>query len=359
MKQSQIEDLDPNFEKTDPEKGLRWYDIQAFGTEGQGWSDTQRSYARLPAKAEDIVREPVWQLAQHSAGICVRFVTSAKAISARWRLWNQNLAMVHMPATGVSGLDLYIKDPLRPKNKQYHWIGLGQPEKFPENEAELVGGLDGQPHEFILYLPLYNGVEKVEIGVNAEAKIEKAPARTTKPIVMYGTSILHGGCASRPGMSYPAIIGRWVDRPIINLGFSGNGQAELEMAELLAELDPAVYLLDYCPNVNANGIRKRTEPFVQILRNAHPDTPIVLVENITYQKHLFVQSARDNTNEKNMELHSAYNRLRQAGVKHLLYIPGERLLGDDGEGTVDGVHPTDVGFMRMAQTIGPIVEALL
>ncbi|HHZ90919.1 TPA: hypothetical protein EYN98_23645 [Candidatus Poribacteria bacterium] len=180
--------------------GLRWYDIRSFGIEGKGWSGTKRPYARLPAKAEGVVREPVWQLAQHSAGLCVRFVTSAKAISARWQLWSQSLAMVHMPATGVSGLDLYIKDPSRPKGKQYHWIGFGKPEKFPENKAELVGGLDGQPHEFILYLPLYNGVEKVEIGINVEADIEKAPARMVKPIAMYGTSILHGGCASRPGM---------------------------------------------------------------------------------------------------------------------------------------------------------------
>ena len=223
--------------------GLRWYDMRSFGIEGKGWSGTKRPYARLPAKAEGVVREPVWQLAQHSAGLCVRFVTSAKAISARWQLWSQSLAMVHMPATGVSGLDLYIKDPSRPKGKQYHWIGFGKPEKFPENKAELVGGLDGQPHEFILYLPLYNGVEKVEIGINVEADIEKAPARMVKPIAMYGTSILHGGCASRPGMSYPAIIGRWIDQPIINLGFSGNGQAEPEMAKLLAELDPAVVYL--------------------------------------------------------------------------------------------------------------------
>ena len=150
--------------------------------------------------------------------------------------------MTHMSATGVSGIDLYIKDRSRSKSKRYHWIGCGKPEKFPHNEAELVAGLDGQPHEFILYLPLYNGVEKVEIGVDAEVGIHKAGAHKTKPIVMYGTSILHGGCASRPGMSYPAIMGRAIDQPIINLGFSGNGQAEPEIAELLTELDPSALL---------------------------------------------------------------------------------------------------------------------
>ncbi|MDP6505660.1 MAG: SGNH/GDSL hydrolase family protein, partial [Planctomycetota bacterium] len=342
-----------------PETGLHWYDSRAFGIEGQGWSDTQRTYARYPAKAEGVVRDPVWELAQHSAGLCVRFVTSARAISARWQLWNENLAMAHMPATGVSGLDLYIKDPSRPRGRQYHWIGFGTPDRFPDNEAELVGGLGGEAHEFILYLPLYNGVERVEIGIDEESTIDKAPARTTKPIVMYGTSILHGGCASRPGMSYPAIIGRAIDQPIINLGFSGNGQAEPEVAELLTELDPSVYVLDYCPNVGPAQIRERTEPFVEILRNAHPETPIVLVENITYQKHLYVESARSGTEEKNAELRAAFDRLREAGVKHLLYVPGDKLLGDDGEGTVDGVHPTDVGFMRMAETVGPVVEALL
>jgi lysophospholipase L1-like esterase len=352
-----FEELDPNFLRADPEAGLNWIDVRAFDIEGQGWTDTARPFARYPKKAEGVVRDPVWELSQHSAGLCVRFKTDSKSISARWTLLHENLAMSHMPATGVSGLDLYIRDDARPAGRRYHWIGFGTPEAR-ENKAELVGGLREGTHEFILYFPLYNGVESLEVGLPQDASLEPI-ARSEKPIVMYGTSILHGGCASRPGMSYPAIMGRRLDYPVINLGFSGNGQAEPEVAELLAELDPEVYVLDYCPNVGPEGIRERTEPFVQIIRNAHPQTPIVIVENVVYQKHLYVPGACENYQSKNSELRDAYDRLRGAGTKHLLYVPAENLLGHDGEGTVDGVHPTDVGFMRMAETIAPVVEALL
>lgn len=359
MKPSSIQELDPNFKKVDPDSGLSWYDARVLGVKGQGWSDTQRPYARLPAKAKTIVRAPVWQLAQHTAGLYVHFVTSSKTINVRWQLWSQDLAMPHMPATGVSGLDLYIKDPSCRKGQSYHWIGCGNPQKFPHNEAQLVTGLDGQTNEFLIYLPLYNGVEQLEIGVDIEANISTPPSEVNPPIVIYGTSIVQGGCASRSGMSYPAIMGRFLERTIINLGFSGNGQAEVEMAKLIAELNPSIYILDYCPNLDAERIRQRTEPFVKTLRNSHPETPIVLVENIKYQNHLYVSSIKQSNLEKNVELRAAYNRMRTAGIEHLLYIRGEKLLGNDGEGTVDGIHPTDLGFIRMAKNITPVLAALL
>ena len=359
MKPSSIQKLDPNFRTTDSQTGLDWYDAQILGVRGQGWSETQRSYARLPAKAESLVREPVWQLAQHSAGLYVGFITSSKTVDVRWQLWSEDLSMPHMPATGVSGLDLYIKDPNRPGGSCYHWLGSCHPQSFPHNQIQLVSQLNDQANEFRIYLPLYNGIEKIEIGVETDTIVETPPIDVNPPIVIYGTSIVQGGCASRPGMSYPAIIGRFLDRTIINLGFSGNGQAEEEMADLLAELNPSVYVLDYCPNLDKERICHRTEPFVNILRNVHPDIPIVLVENITYQNQPYVSSISQTNIEKNLELRAAYNRMRADGIKHLLYIRGDQLLGSDGEATVDGIHPTDLGFIRIAESITPILSSLL
>lgn len=353
------ENLKPDLASVDPESGIHWYDIRALGIEGQGWTDVDRTYARLPARAEALVRPAVWELAQHSAGLCVRFLTDSTAIDVRWTLSTDQLATADMPASGVSGIDLYIKDQERPQHALYHWTGTGVPDNISDNEKQLVSGLSGEQHEFIMYLPLYNGVESVEIGITPAATLATAPPRTTKPIVIYGTSIVHGGCCSRPGMTYPAIIGRRLDAPVINLGFSGNAQAEPELANLLTELDPSMFVLDYCPNVTSQGVRERTEPFVTTIRQAHPETPIVIVENIVYQKHLYVDADRLSGSDKNDELRAAYERLRASGMRGLLYVPGDQLLGDDGEGTVDGVHPTDLGFMRMAQTIGPVLESLL
>ena len=354
-----IPELDRNFAQPRVADGLKWYDIRGLTMEGQGWSDDGRAFSRLPAKAEGVVRPDVWELGQHSAGLCARFITDSPSISARWDLLRGELAMAHMPATGVSGLDLYIRDPGAPRYQRYAWIGVGQPTQQEGNESQLVAGLAGGPHEFVLYLPLYNGAEQVEIAVEESASLEPAPPRDLKPIVIYGTSIVQGGCAARPGMAYTSIIGRTLDWPVINLGFSGNGQAEPEVARLLAEIDPAAYVLDYCPNNDAAGVAERTEPFVRILREARPDTPIVLVENVIPQRYRAVPSALDGTRQKNAELRAAFERLLAAGVKHLLYVPCENLFGHDTEGTVDGIHPTDVGFQRMAATIGPVVEALL
>jgi lysophospholipase L1-like esterase len=283
----------------------------------------------------------------------IRFVSDSPEISARWILRKSELAMAHMPASGVSGLDLYTKE-----NGKWLWIGAARPRQVT-NEVTLVHGLKPVLREYILYLPLYNGVESVEVGVTSKSTCDAPPVRAQKPIVFYGTSILQGGCASRPGMAYPAILGRWLDWPTINLGFSGNAWSEPELAQLLAQLDPSVYVLDPLPNMTESGVRERIEPFVKILRAAHPTTPIVLVENVEYCDGPFVEVRREKYVKCNAALQTAYKNLKRAGLKNIYYVPANNLLGHDGEATVDGTHPTDLGFERMAETMQPILRKAL
>lgn len=349
--------LDPQKATIQPGDNTLWYDIRELGVEGRGWSDTKAFYDRLPARAEGVVRPPIWDLSKHSAGLSVRFVTNATTISARWTLRFESLAMNHMAATGVSGLDLYGKE-----NGQWHWIGVGRPEKFPTNQQTLVAGLAPATREYRLYLPLYNGVQTVQIGIAPGAPLFQAPPyppEKARPICFYGTSITQGGCAARPGMAYPAILGRWLDRPTINLGFSGNGQMDPEVVQLLAELDPCVYVIDCLPNLSPSLVTERTEPLVETLRQAHPDTPVVLVENIAYQNAVLAPGSHQSYVVKNEALRAAYERLVARGVKHLHYVFGDKLLGEDGEATVDGSHPTDVGFLRIAEALEPVLQAIL
>lgn len=339
------------------EDSVRWVDIRSLDVEGKGWTDTKAFFDRLPAKAEGVVRKPVWDLSRDSAGLCVRFTTDATSLRARWTLRSKSLAMPHMPATGVSGLDLYVKD----EAGRWRWVAVGQPHAAT-NTATLVSGLPEGRREFLLYLPLYNGVTSVEIGIPKDRQLEKGavrPASHRGPIVVYGTSITQGGCASRPGAVHTALLGRRFDRPVINLGFSGNGLMEPEMASLLAELDPAVYVLDCLPNMTAALVKERVEPFVRTLRKAHPTTPIVLAEDRTYSNAPVVPEPRERNRTSRAELKAAYERLLAAGAKNLHYLPGEPQLGDDGEGTVDGSHPTDLGFFRMAEVFGKMLEPLL
>ena len=350
------ETVDPARAKPSADGALLWYDLRSLPIEGQGWSDTKAPYDRLPGRAEGVVRPPVWGLSRNSAGLCARFVSDAQTIHARWTLTSPNLALPHMPATGVSGLDLYVK-----VEGRWRWLAGGRP-TAATNEVVLANGLPGGSREYLLYLPLYNGVSSVELGIDKQSKLvkpEARPAGRERPIVFYGTSITQGGCASRPGMVHAAILGRRLDWSVINLGFSGNGKMEPELAALLAELDPAVYVLDCLPNMSAPDVAERVEPFVMALRKAHPRTPIVLVEDRFYADGFLIAGKRRHNEENHAALRAAYERLIAAGVQGLHYLPGEHLLGDDGEDTVDSSHPTDLGFMRQADAFAAALKPLL
>ncbi|HRE81525.1 MAG TPA: SGNH/GDSL hydrolase family protein [Opitutaceae bacterium] len=335
-----------------------WFDLSAYGVEGKGWSETKSYYDRLPAKAEGVVREKVWELSHDSSGMCFRFVTDAEQIGARWVLTKAQLALVHMPSTGVSGLDLYVRE-----GSAWRWLGFGRAQRVGENLKLLTNGrLNPGRREYLLYLPLYNGVSKVEIGVPpgaAFAQAEPYPS-TVKPLVFYGTSITQGGVASRPGMAYPAILGRKLARPVINLGFSGNGQAEPEMASLLAELDPAVFVLDALPNLSSKQVTERMPHLIRTLRTARPRTPLVLVENIVYVDGPYVEEGRGRrSRESNTALAAIYHDLLANGEKEIYYVRADQLLGEDGEDTVDGTHPTDLGFSRIAAGMEPVLREAL
>ncbi|MBI1321122.1 MAG: hypothetical protein GC168_19530 [Candidatus Hydrogenedens sp.] len=349
----EIEALDPNFASPSPEGGIVWYDALQLGLIGQGWTDLATPYDRLPAKAEGVVREPVWSLSQRTSGLAVRFRSDSPKLAARWSLRLESLDMPHMPSTGVSGLDLYARD-----QGAWRWVAGARPKEQNDNEANLASSTPGGMQEYLLYLPLYNGITKLEIGVWKDSVLAKADQETKRPIVFYGTSITNGGCASRPGMAYPALVGRRLDWPAINLGFSGNGKMEPELADLLAELDPAVYVLDCLPNMNPELVRERVAPFVHTLRKAHPDTPILLVENIVYQGAWF-HPGPSSHELKNEALREVYAALQAEGVEGLYYLPGDNYLGNDGLATVDGTHPTDLGFFRQADALEPVLRGIL
>ncbi len=348
----------------DPAKAKRegttlWYDVRALGIEGQGWRDTKAPFDRLPARSEGVVREAVWGLSRHSAGLCVRFLTDSPEIKVRWTLTSGRLAMPHMTATGVSGLDLYVRgDDGRP-----HWLASGQPkEPGASQSATLAKGLPAGRREYLLYLPLYNGVTSVEVGVDdghALAPGHPRPPEEARPVVFYGTSITQGACASRPGMAHVAILGRRLDRPVINLGFSGNGKMEMELAELLAGIDASAYVLDCLPNMTAAEVSERVVPFVQRLRQTRPKTPILLVEDRTYADAPWLKERREQNAARREALKAAHKQLREQGVSGLHYLEGANLLGDDEEATVDGSHPTDLGFVRMADAFEPVLKTAL
>lgn len=336
------------------EDGVAWHDVARWGVEGKGWNDTKRYYDRLPAKAEGVVPGGVWSLSRHSAGMSARFETDATAIWCRYTLLSGGLAMPHMAATGVSGLDLYAASDRGP----WRWLSCSHPGSQTVKE-KLADGLQAGRRRYMVYLPLYNGVESLDIGVDPKAAFAPIAPRKDKPIVMYGTSILHGACASRPGMAFPAILGRRLDWPVINLGFSGSGRMDPPVVDLLAELDASAYVIDCLPNMNGPLVAERTGPLVEKLRKARPQAPIVLVEDRTFANAPFLPAREKHHAESRAALKAVCEKLTAAGVKGLHYVEGDKLLGEDREDTVDSSHPTDLGMVRYADALEPVLKPLV
>lgn len=335
---------------------MEWHDVTMWGVEGRAWieMERQRWFDRFPSSADGKIPTPVWGLSRDSAGMMVRFQTDATSISARYVLRSDRIAMPHMPATGVSGVDLYARN----DKGQWRWVNVTKPAAKEVNQSFGSGFTPGS-REYAAYLPLYNGVESLEIGVPPGAKFEGLAPRAAKPLVFYGTSITHGACASRPGMVHTALIGRHLDIPVVNLGFSGNGRMDESVGEYLAKIDAAAYIIDCLPNMGPDDVRKKCGPIVKLLRAAHPETPIVLVED-RRNTNSWITPARATFHTMNhAALRESFDALKMEGVERLYYIPGDALLGDDAEGATDGSHPNDLGFMRQAAAFEPILREAL
>lgn len=334
---------------------ISWHDVRATDLEGRAFPDAERKsyFDRLPAEADGKVTPAVWSLSRDSAGQMFRFRTDATTIYAHYKVTKPKLEQPHMPATGVSGLDLYARD----KDGKWRWVQVVRP-GAQEMKVRIAEGLDVGERDYAIYLPLYNGVEFLNVGVTEGKKFVGLKSRA-KPVVFYGTSITHGACASRPGMVHTAILGRRFDVPVVNLGFSGNGRMDKEVGDFLVRIDAAAYVIDCLPNMNAAAVRAKCVPLVKQLRAARPDTPIVLVEDRRNTDSWLKASLRQHHDENHAALKAAYEQLVKEGVKGLSYVPGDHLYGDDGDGATDGSHASDLGFHRQADIFEPFLKAAL
>jgi len=336
-------------------------DASGFHVYGKAIDNSFPQYGRLPeyleAELAAVNRSPVWELGGNSAGLYIRFRTDSPDIRARWTV-TINRSMNHMTDTGCKGLDLYTLD-----GGVWRFAGSGRPSRERENDQPLLESTDGTMREYMLYLPLYDGIEKLEIGVREGSVLAQSsvvwPLRKGK-VVMYGTSILQGGCASRPGMAFTSIISRRLGVEVVNLGFSGNGRLDYEIARLMAQVeDPAVFVLDEVPNSHEEMVKSNGETFFHILRDAHPDVPVIFVENALYPHMRYNKFFYRVVTDGNRAQKELYEKLRKAGEKRIYYVPADKLIGTDGEGTVDGVHFTDLGMMRYSDILIPVLKKCL
>jgi hypothetical protein len=314
----------------------------------------EKTYERFPQSYKGKLREDVWDLGQDATGISVRFRTNATQITVRWTLKHDN-SMDHMAFTGIKGVDLYAI-----VGNKWKYVSTGRV-KGKSNEFTMVKTDSPVYREYLLNLPLYDGVDSLSIGVNTEAEIS-VPSEpyllNKKPVVYYGSSIAQGGCASRPGLVFTSIMERAMDRPFINLGFSGSGTYDIPVGEAMSEIDAALYVIDCNPNTKTELIYDRALALIRFLREKRPGIPILLAEGFYYVSG-FGDPKQSDTEKKRAELTRAFRTLKSEGMKNLYYTTGNHLIGDDYEGTVDGVHPNDLGMMRFAEKMQPVIEKLV
>lgn len=334
-----------------------WHDGAEFPIFGKATDQTLTRYDRLPASYEKISRKPVWDLGRNTAGLYIRFRSNSPYIKVAWTSLTGR-SMNHMAATGVRGVDLYWLN-----GDTWQFVRTGRPAKDKYTESTVISNMEPEEREWMLYLSLYDGVSDIKIGVDSESFIESPKVNSPaagNPIVFYGSSIMQGGCVSRPGALATSIISRELNREVINLGFSGNALLDMEIAELMAKVEsPSLFVLDYVPNSKAERIKEAGEEFFYIIRKAHPNVPVIFVERPVYPHSILDQKTAADTEARNSAQKELYQKLRKAGQKKLYYLGSEKILGDDREGTVDGVHSTDLGAIRYVEAILPIIKKAL
>ena len=343
--------------------GQKWIDGKGLPLEGRAFENVDWFYDRLPSNVSTNVNEGVRTMKHHTSGMLFRFKTDSRRLSFKWIPYFEELAMDHMPATGVSGIDVYRYD-----ESAGRWVYAKSGRIWDAKKGGTLS-MDWTPGTpCLVNLPLYNGIRSFKLGVESNATVSALGPRASgvkKPVVFYGTSITHGGCASRPGLSFVNVIGRDLDVPVVNLGFSGSGRMELEMSDHLAAIDASCYVLDCLWNMNNPVTRERYEPFIRNLHTKRPNVPIVMMGRCDVWARPEIEQDR--------LVYGLYRKLKgedpnwfarlflgkKALWGNLHFYPKTDMYSGDAEGTVDGAHPNDHGMLELAEAYGRAVRDAL
>lgn len=353
-----ITDIDKNLkiETSIEEKDVVFFDASEPPFDVYGlMKDGDRDFVRMPQEIAKTVNEGVESLNFNTAGGRLRFKTNSRYVAIKV-ITKDVYVLPNMALAGSSGFDLYEK-----KSDGYAYrasflsdwdFGNFQSRQGYENITYFA---DKGMKDLTLNFPLYNGVKKLYIGLEKGSDLESGGKYADKkPIVFYGSSITQGGCASRPGNAYSNMLSRRYDIDTINLGFSGSGRGETEIAEYIAGLDMSVFVYDYDYNApNAEHLKKTHKPMFDVIRKAHPNVPIIMLS----KPQLFLNE--EDTERKNI-IYATYEEAKKNGDENVYFIPGDeifKIYGGDSC-SVDGVHPNDLGFMCMTDAISHVLDEI-
>ena len=311
--------------------------------------DNNNEYYRLDATKKDEYSDANRSLAKCSAGCCVRFITDANEISLHITLKNACTGMHHFCDRGVYGVDAYIGTGTDRKYVGRMMQTFAENPNFNSGTLNLPMGIN----EVMINLPLYAGIEKLEIGFPEDAKIGYPTPRTNGAIAFYGSSITQGGCVSRPANSYANIICRALDADCVNYGFSGSAMGELAIAEHIASRDLACFVMDYDYNSpSLEHLKETHEPFFKKIREVQPVLPVVFVT------HPFYDKANENDKKRIEIVKTTYENAKENGDENVYFVDSSKFFTKEMRDlyAVDNLHPNDLGQFSMAETIFPTVK---
>ncbi len=345
---SDIEKIDKNFKvETKIQKDdIKFFDPMEKPFKIYGVFKENGRFRRIPKKIAESVSEGVFNLNNRTAGGRVKFKTDSDYVAVNVK-YNHIGKMPHFPITGSVGLDLYDGT---------EYIGTFIPPFDVEDSFESVLDFkDKKMHDVTINFPTYSGVDEIYVGISENAKIlEFNPYKKEKPIVYYGSSITQGGCVSRPGNSYQAIIERRFDLDYINLGFAGNARGEDEIADYIKNLDMEIFVYDYDHNApTVEHLEKTHQRMFNKIREKNPLLPIIMMTRPQYKP-------TERAQKMKAVIKKTYDEAIKNGDKNVYLIDGSDLMKiAEYNGTVDGCHPNDLGFYSMAKAVGDVIEKIL
>lgn len=359
---SRIYQIDKNFTPpaTAPQD-IEYYSVlePQFSLHGLAPVQADDPFLRLPREVATATSEGVAYLSKCTAGGRVRFATNSSVIVIKYKLREKGF-MGHMAKSGSCGADVYAS--------HYRDIvgnGLRVLTIIPQSaDALYCEGIkdfyNSSKRDITINLPLYNGITEMYVGVKAGSEFfEPTPYMHQKPVVFYGSSITQGGCASRPGNAYFAILGRMLDCDYYCLGFSGNAMGERVMAEYIGKMEMSALVYDYDHNApDIKHLKGTHYSFYETIRAQNPSSrvPILFVSKPDFE------ASPENAERRDVVLESYLKAKGENGKdKYVSFVDGETLFGSSfrDECTVDGCHPNDLGFCKMAETIYPKLKAML
>lgn len=348
-----LENIDKNLVLSKiTEKDIFWKNAleNPFSLHGLMFEDG--AFRRMPKSIAKKVSESVEYLSGFTAGGRVRFITNSPFVALKVVAPKSFDIMLHMPISGEYGFSIYVDGKYR---------SFIAPDQFDivDKDPIFYDGivhLDGNEHNIEIYFPLYYTISDLLIGLKENCIIKEHPKyKHVNPIVFYGSSITQGGCASHAGNDYIGHLSRWLNADIINLGFSGSALGERVMADYLASLNPSVFVLDYDHNSPTLETLTKTHYNLYLtIRKSSPLTPILFLSKPDFENDKNAKARRDLIRDN-------YLTAKNNGDKNIYFVDGETLFGtkDRDACTVDGCHPNDLGFYRMAETIYPTLKSIL